>query len=92
VMEGRVGAVDAARRLFRHAVAADPTCAPAWQAWACMEHKAGDCGEARRLFQRGVNADPCHVAVWQAWADMEGELGEWDEGPACSLPSASRRT
>lgn len=58
---------DGARALFKRAVAADPTHAHAWQAWAVYELRCERVDAADALFQRGLRLCPTHAALWQAW-------------------------
>jgi tetratricopeptide (TPR) repeat protein len=65
--------------LFERATQADPSNAPAWQAWALLEKELRRYEEARRLFERATQADPNDPVAWQAWALLESQLGRHDE-------------
>lgn len=64
-----------ARALFKRAVAADPTHAHAWQAWAVFELRCDRSDAADALFQRGLRLCPTHPALWQAWGVLHAEKG-----------------
>ena len=63
-----------ARAFFKRAVAADPTHAHAWQAWAVFELRFERFDAAEALFQRGLRLCPTHGALWQAWGVLQSEL------------------
>lgn len=66
-----------ARDLFKHAVAADPTHAHAWQAWGVFELRRGRTDAAQALFRRGLRLCPTHGALWQAWGVLETARGNF---------------
>lgn len=66
-----------ARDWFKRAVAADPTHAHAWQAWAVFELRCGRPDAAEALFQRGLRLCPSHAALWQAWGVLHAEAGSF---------------
>ncbi|GBG80485.1 hypothetical protein CBR_g30947 [Chara braunii] len=70
------GGVVRARELLKQAVTADPSHAPAWQAWGRLEQQQGNIRKARQLFAKATSADPSHAPSWQAWALLESSYGD----------------
>ena len=70
------GAHEAAREIFRDAVAKAPENYRLWHAWAVMESRAaGDAragaDAARPMFARAADAAPWSAHAWCAWAEAE---------------------
>lgn len=74
---GAIPDSNAARGFFKHAVAADPSHAHAWQAWGVFELRNGQNDSAEALFKRGLRMCPNHGALWQAWGVLETNNGNF---------------
>lgn len=75
-MEWGLGLIDDARRLFRAAADADPSCGWVWLWFARFEFEQRNMDLAKHYVARSVNADPADGAPWRLWAEIERDSGE----------------